>query len=249
MDLLFQGSVRKDLQYPDENEDFFLFDFKKNRMALSDGASESFDSRTWSRILSEKYILDPNPSLKWFQEAIETYNRSYSQKNLSWSQQLAFDRGSFATLLGIEINESESVLNLVGIGDSLFVLMDGNHIVSTFPYSVHFQYLEKPTLISTLHGMNEPLLAHPDLWQKKFFLETLKKPYILCMTDALGEWFLKRVSEKDLSYLDLFSFRNFLKYENYIKNLRESKKIKTDDSTLIIIKIKPRKAVRYVSLS
>lgn len=249
MDLLFQGSVRKSPEYPDENEDFFSSDFKKNRIALSDGASESFDSRTWSQILSEKYLQDSEISLKWFREAIETYYSSYFQKPLSWSQQLAFDRGSFATLLGIEINETDSFINLVGIGDSLFVLMDGTHIVTTFPYSVHVQYLEKPTLISTLHEMNEPLLKHPDLWHKNFHLENLKKPYILCMTDALGEWFLKRVSEKDLSYLDLLSFRDFSEYESFITQLRENKKIRTDDSTLVVLKIKPRKASRYVSLS
>ena len=141
MDLLFQGSVRKDVQYPDENEDFFSFDFKKKRIALSDGASESFDSRTWSRILSEKYIEDSNLSFQWFQEATETYQQIYSQKSLSWSQQLAFDRGSFATLLGMEMNESDSVLNLTGIGDSLLVIMDGNHIITTFPYSDPDQYL------------------------------------------------------------------------------------------------------------
>ncbi len=251
MDLLFQGSVRKSLQYPDENEDCFSLDFKQNRIALCDGATESFDSKSWSQILSEKYVHDPEISLKWIQEAIAVYSGFYTEKKklLTWSQQLSFDRGSFATLLGLEIKESDSLVKLTAIGDSLFVLMDGTHIITTFPYSVHLQYLEKPTLISTVPALNVSLLGQPELWQKIFYIDQLKKPYILCMTDALGEWFLKNVSEKDLSYLDLLSFREFSEYEQYIENLRENKKIRIDDSTLAVLKIKPKKTGFHVSFS
>ena len=87
MDLLFQGSVRKSLQYPDENEDCFSLDFKQKRIALCDGATESFDSKRWSQILSEKYIHDPEISLKWIQEAIAVYSGFYAEKKklLTWS--------------------------------------------------------------------------------------------------------------------------------------------------------------------
>jgi len=65
MNVLFAEQVPKELASPDFNEDFFSVDIGKRRFALSDGASESFDSKTWAQLLTNRFIENPELSPDW----------------------------------------------------------------------------------------------------------------------------------------------------------------------------------------
>ena len=82
------------------NEDSF-YRSSKGVYALSDGASVSFDSASWARILVRRYTRNPEFTREWLSAAIAEFRELYDRDSLPWMQQASFDRGSFASLLGI----------------------------------------------------------------------------------------------------------------------------------------------------
>jgi len=84
------------------NEDSFQRS-AKGVYALSDGASVSFDSASWARILVRRYTRDPEFTREWLSAAIAEFRKLYDRDSLPWMQQASFDKGSFASLLGVRI--------------------------------------------------------------------------------------------------------------------------------------------------
>ena len=82
------------------NEDSFRRS-AKGVYALSDGASVSFDSASWARILVRRYTRDPEFTREWLSAAIAEFRKLYDRDSLPWMQQASFDKGSFASLLGV----------------------------------------------------------------------------------------------------------------------------------------------------
>src|SRR5579872_5977396 len=69
--------------------------------AVSDGASVSFDSASWSHLLARRYAQHPDFDAAWLEQAMAAYAKVHDRDGLPWMQQAAFDRGSFASLLGV----------------------------------------------------------------------------------------------------------------------------------------------------
>ena len=83
------------------NEDRYCVSDDGAICAVSDGASVSFDSGPWAEILARRFISNQDISKLWIEAAIDEYCSAYDREAMSWAYQAAFDRGSFATLLGI----------------------------------------------------------------------------------------------------------------------------------------------------
>ena len=121
----FKGQVPKDLAFAGEIEDAMAFAPEAGRVAISDGASESYDSRSWAHLLVRRFVADPDVGPGWLNAAVAEYREQSSFTDLSWSRQAAFDRGSFASLLGIGYLPQEQRLKLHCVGDSVAVMIDG----------------------------------------------------------------------------------------------------------------------------
>ena len=90
-------------KYPDDpapNEDAFAIDRRRGLIALSDGASESYDSATWAKALVEQFVSNPHFDATWLHAACARYGAAYDRETLRWSAQAAYDKGSYATLIG-----------------------------------------------------------------------------------------------------------------------------------------------------
>jgi len=131
-----------------QNEDSFCRS-AKGVYALSDGASVSFDSASWSRILVRRYIRDPELTREWLSAAMAEFRKLYDRDNLPWMQQASFDRGSFASLLGVRVVDDGRLIQVLAIGDSLAVLCDGDCIKATFPLSAASEFTRSPQLLCT----------------------------------------------------------------------------------------------------
>ena len=86
-------SIPKELDYPELNEDYFTHRIDGLACAISDGASESYDSKNWSKILCETFISSVKKTKKnvFFKEkeikkfllkSRLDFNSFYSKKNL-----------------------------------------------------------------------------------------------------------------------------------------------------------------------
>lgn len=225
------ASVAKDPQHQDLNEDAYaLGDI---RLALADGASESYDSRSWARLLTEAYVLDQSVSVSWVADRVRTYLDSSDFASLSWSRQAAFERGSFSTLLGLELAPNGNDVDVLAIGDSLAVHIRNGAIFSSFPFQHPDQFDARPRLLSTLTTAND-FVGESDFFTASSITWSVQPgDQVLLLTDAVGHWLLAR--EDALTALDAVTSKE--EFERLVLSRRQDKTMRLDDSTVLRIAI------------
>jgi hypothetical protein len=230
----FASSVPKDLERPELNEDAWACDELLTCVAVSDGASESYDSKRWARALVDRYSANQMFDWDWVSGAVTAYNSTIDFSALSWSQQMAFDRGSFATLLALQLAENGSEVEILGVGDSLAVHVRDGALLATFPYEQAEQFDENPMLLSTLSAENL-FIKEPGFFQRNSSKTWVILPgdVIYLMTDAVGQWLLGNQvpGQTPLELLDALSTHE--EFSALTLQLRSENKMKLDDSTLI----------------
>jgi hypothetical protein len=236
MRVLFAGTCAKEPDRPESNEDAYAFSSDRQRLALSDGASESYDSMLWAKLLARKFADDPAFDEEWMESVISVYQAEHHFAAMSWSQQLAFERGCFATLLAAEHDAVNRRLALFGVGDSVAVV--DTEIVRAWPLDRPDRFRERPTLLSTIRSHNEFTLT-PDfesLARTELDLTVFSEPTLLCMTDALGEWTLRTAEDDPGRLADLLAIRSEEELKALVVTERELKRMRVDDSTLAILR-------------
>lgn len=235
MKIAFAGQVPKNISEPDLIED--VFSQENFLVALCDGASESFDSKTWAKLLADKFCHDPEINSTWINDVICLYSEQFDPQKMSWSKQAAFERGSFSTLLGVQYFVSSNTIEITGIGDTIALLVDCNMEITSSPYTSADEFQNRPELLATKLEHNDFLCAsdHESLHRKTWHINNEKNPHVLCMTDALAEWVLRSL-EKDTSSLErLLAINGNIEFEELVLSERSMKNMRIDDATLIHI--------------
>ncbi|OJT40552.1 hypothetical protein [Serratia plymuthica] len=233
----FSGTVPKDPECPEANEDKFAFSVDGRRLALCDGASESFNSILWANLLAHRFVADPKVNPEWVTSALVEYSAAHDFYSMSWSKQAAYERGSFATLVGVEQFEEHNALEILAIGDSIAMVVDGEKLIRAWPFEDPEKFKERPTLLATIAGHND-FVGSGNFWTrhgKTFHLKGLTEPRLLCMTDALGEWALKAALASDPSFIELLSLQTEGQLAELVLRERTAKRMRIDDSTLLIL--------------
>lgn len=232
------GQVPKDDLAPDTIEDAFDFNEKKGIVIVSDGASESYDSKTLSKLICRNFIEKQIINHNWFNKLLSDFTEGIDVSSLSWSREAAFKRGSFASLLAIKHGHNKEIISLIAIGDSIAFLIDEERIINSFPYKTSSQFSLRPELISTVVNHNNFVNKSglKKKYENRWDLEKLKDPIILCMTDSLGEWMLRNYEKKDPKWLGILNLNNSTDLSIFVKRQWELKDMRKDDITLIKIK-------------
>jgi hypothetical protein len=237
LNILFDASVPKDIEYVEANEDIFRGSSDGLAFALSDGATESFNSRGWAEILVDSFLMHRDLSLTSLHEALEKYAASFVSDKLTWSQVAAFERGSFATLLGVRHKPDEKSIEILAVGDSFCVLLENEQVVKTFPFSSAMEFDARPQLLSTIAEHNILFGGKERVGRRaSWSTATALNAKLLCMSDALGRWFLQSIESDEVStvrtVLDCFSDK---KFKELVLDLRRDHQLKVDDTTLIVV--------------
>lgn len=231
--ILFAGQVPKDSEYPELIEDALLFGVDRKSAVISDGASESYDSKKWADLIVQKYTKDSLISKEWFFELQDNYHSSIDFQNLSWSKQASFERGSFATLLGLK-ELSLGQIEITAIGDcECFVLEKDLNIKAAIPYEHSLDFENRPQLISTRSEFNSFLEKNP-LTQ---VVTIDNEDTILLMSDALACWTLRSMEEDDDKWKLLLSISNEIELSELITSERSKRSMKVDDVTFVKLQI------------
>jgi hypothetical protein len=219
-----------------KNEDSFHRS-TKGVYALSDGASVSFDSASWSRILVRRYARKPEFTTKWLNAAIAEFRKLYDRNNMSWVQQASFDKGSFASLLGVRVVDEGRLIQVFSIGDSLAVLCDGDRIAATFPFAAASEFSRSPQLLCT-NPMQNVFLDKVDFdydLVADWSFAGLERPALLCMTDALGHWFLSQRDRGRSPINVLRKLKTAKAFARFVAEERAAGRLKRDDTTLLAL--------------
>jgi len=229
--IVFQGSVPKEDAPDAPNEDQIAADEARQRFAVCDGASESYDSARWSRVLADAWVAGGSVvSRKGFRAIVRQYEAECDPDALSWSKRAAFDRGSFATVLGVSLHRNR--VRVFAVGDSIAVLISNSGGVATFPYTRGEEFDQRPLLFSTNASANEGLLRGAAL--KRWLATWPLQPggALLLMTDALGQWLLRRDADV-ASYTALLAIHTVEQLNSFVRAERLNGAMRRDDTTLV----------------
>lgn len=236
MQILFHGSVPKHADTPLDNEDAYRVDAERGRLVVSDGASESFDAKSWSHLLVDKF-LETGLTQEAVAECVAAFADLHDPEELSWSRAAAFERGSFGTLLVAQEGDGGR-LDIACVGDSLAVLTDGQAVLGQWPYATAVEFSQKPVLLSTKPELNASLTQDGDgdivtaSWERGGIQGPV---FLLCMTDALGAWLLASSQTGETIALEqLLEIRDEAALEALVVRERETGAMRRDDSTLVI---------------
>ena len=226
LELRYALSTAKDPGIQESNEDAWAWDEVSSRAAILDGATESFAAQRWSGLLAEKWQSgDEN----WVGAAQEAYAQAMEGVELTWAQEAAAERGSFATLASVRAVAGGVELEIVG--DSCVFLIKGNQIVRSAPFTKEAQFSSAPQALasaSILAESNEKAVAQAT-WRLAINSGTVEE--VLLATDAVAAWLLGDDRETRLGQLhavsDADAFRELVHAE------REAGRLKADDSTIV----------------
>ncbi|KAK43437.1 hypothetical protein QCE73_09375 [Caballeronia sp. LZ029] len=234
-DVVFKASIAKNIEEQDANEDATSIDSSRGIFAISDGASESFDSQSWARLLVSRFIEEPSISVCWVDAARRLYERTSDFGAMSWSRQAAFERGSFATLLGAEWRENLQELEIIAVGDSLAVHLSDADTLESFPYRRAEEFDARPKLLSTLSAANVFVASRAFNTESCVVWPLTKQSIVLMMTDALGHWLLN-TAESARSRADLLLAANTEDaFRHLVLEQRRIGAMRVDDTTLLVL--------------
>jgi hypothetical protein len=217
-----------------ENEDRWVVASDGSAFAICDGASVSFDPGPWAAILARRFVEDTEITPDWICSAALEYNQSRDRDTMPWMLQAAFDRGSFATLLGIEVLNQGQALRIMAIGDSMLAFVDGSQVVRTIPYLVPEEFDASPQLISTNPAENRAWDGETiDSCWHQLNIASHEKPTLLMMTDALGRWLLEQPNSDRVEIL--FGIQDQEAFRQFVEKEREEGRMRRDDTTLLVI--------------
>jgi len=238
--------LAKEPDYPEANEDVFAVDPEGGGAALSDGASESFDSQSWGRILCESFIRR-RPRLgvdtpEVFTQSIlaqarSTFGRELSTRQLSWSQQAALSRGNFASL--IAASECRDEVILLAIGDSIAIWQDARGAVKSWPLTSPEEFQRNPVLLGRDPRTDEVLLKRE---RARWGLCRVPKSSILhgrlwLMTDAIAAWVIRLTQNRQFAEATELLQSNTGTLETWVRQRRFQKEMRIDDTTLLTLSL------------
>jgi hypothetical protein len=216
------------------NEDRWRASDNGTICALSDGASVSFDSAPWAEVLTHRFVEDQGVSREWLEAAAREYQTAYDRDAMPWMHQAAFDRGSFATLLGIVFSQDGANARAFAIGDSLLAFIDDGEVVRTIPYVEPEEFENSPQLLSTSIFENRLLDEETisDAWHD-LNISAHSAPIFLLLTDAIGRWLLDEPSSERIS--TLLGIEDERSFSAFVERERGEGRLRRDDTTMVVI--------------
>jgi len=225
----FACSLPKRHSEPEYNEDWFLS--SPSAVVISDGASDSYDSRTLARLICEDWIEQQNPRLR-LNHLVDLFEKHYAGKTRNWSDEGALARGSFATALGVCLEGNQ--MRMTAIGDSLCIHHSpADRSYDSFPMRNPEEIDPRPTLISSRHDLNKEIRRSHVFRASR---AVRKGDRLLLMTDALAGWFFSK-EDRFITLESLESINSSNMFQEFVDQLRDACELKNDDTTLAHIEI------------
>lgn len=212
---------------------------------LCDGASESYDSKKWAKLLASTFCENSLVlfSQKVYQEQIKNilqqcskyYIQDIDFSKLSWSQTESFGKGSFSTVLACTFIKNYAHILTIGDSTAFFITQNKNqkYKIESFAYKTFEDYNKRPLLVSTITKQNSFLEANTFKKEHLHKWKIKENSILLLMSDALAQWFLQYKKQDSLQ--EIMQIKTNEEFSHFVLKKRTEKQIKTDDTTLIKI--------------
>jgi len=229
---------------PEEYEDAWAYDVAATRLALADGAADSFESRLWAQALVQAFIHAPplpqrEALLTWLDTPIQVWKQGIHWERLPWYAEEKARRGAFATLLGVtfmwpEAECPEAVGAVVqwqamAVGDACLFQVRGADLVAGFPVAQAADFGTTPALLSTRLDYSHCSLEALGTCAG----ECIAGDLFVLATDALAAWFLGQVEAGEHPWQRLLALTDDT-FAALVATLRQEGAMRNDDVTLVV---------------
>lgn len=216
-----------------ESEDAAAADADLGRFAVADGASESAFAGDWSRLLTDAFAQAPVVEggwSAWLKPIQERWLAAVGGRDMPWFLEDKFEQGAFATFLGLELLRRDKGWNWtsVAVGDCCLIQIRADALLKKFPILRSIDFDGTPDLLGSRQRDVER-----DFWSAG---ELIQGDRLLCMTDALAQWFLAQ-TEAGLTPWRMVAQieREPDAFAEWVEKLRQEKALRNDDVTLLTI--------------
>ena len=233
------------------NEDAWRADDLQNVVVVSDGASSSLFSSSWSNILCQSVIESvPDPMdhfnfPKWLESVREKWINGIDVNNLSWYQKPKMASGAFATLVWATIDQSFEIPNDLdddvpmdspffriygyALGDACFLHFHSGRLVRSIPVVRSEDFDSTPSLIGSVN-------LGVDLTASFVPIDFIapEGDWIILATDAMSQWILSQCENGSAPDWREFWNQTPEQYGELVERIRQEHQIRIDDSTVLL---------------
>jgi hypothetical protein len=228
---------------PSECEDAIAVDPQNCRFAVADGATEAFDARNWAERLAQRWVQNRSAStLEDFREWVAAEGRelrdSWNGLSLSWYSEEKARTGSFAALVGVELDlkTDEPSWKAIALGDSCLLHCRRGALLKSLPLCRSESFNSAPVLVAT------DSLMH-DACMKSVVIDsgTCENGDVLwLLSDGVASWYLERFEKDEHASTEFFETTNDDELERFFDDERLAGRMRNDDVAVLRIEIKRR---------
>lgn len=244
----FSDRTHKEMETISGCQDNFSYNEAKNCFAIADGATQSFYSSIWSKLLVDYFCENPQIDKnnwqewleliqqKWLEEVKAELEKAKSGNNFAWIEiynGLERSKSATSTFIGLQFIENQAKISIVG--DSCLFIFQGNQLIQTYLLKKSTDFNNQPEYFGSRSKNNddyEPEFLDIELKYKQHS----DKLYFVLATDALAEYIFKYTEQQRDILTTLLTIQEF---ENFVKSARQDDtiKMKNDDVTLMILEV------------
>ncbi len=232
-----RGETDNDIQ------DSIDYDLARGRFALSDGVTNSFLPDVLSKMLTHAFVNDednasfpPDYLPQRFKEQRDQYMDALDE-DARMLQEMVEEEFHIAAATFVGLTLKDNVFSWQVLGDScLFILPEDGHLrcFCSMPVNISPEWKLK------VDFGNRPRQIHSDgvvVGEWTNGKRTILKGWVVLASDALSDWLIKQHNLGNNPIGTLWNLNDNSDFENYVEQEYQTQRLKSDDESVIIIKI------------
>ena len=226
-----------------ECEDAIAVDLENCRFAVADGATEAFDARNWAQRLAQNWVQNQSAStLEDFREWVAAEGRelrdSWNGLSLSWYSEEKARTGSFAALVGVELDLKTDgpEWKAIALGDACLLHCRRGRLLKSLPLCNSESFNSAPVLVASDCSMHEASM-------KSVVIDSgtcESGDLLFLLSDGVASWCLERFEKDELEPCDLLTTKDGCEVKRFFDDERLSGRMRNDDVAVLRIEIKRR---------
>lgn len=241
-----------------QSADSISFDESLRRFAIADGVTQSYFPQFFSRALTKAFVEENDPAGQFFNapHIADTFNKVIAEwdnnaieaeRNADELTRSLYDERRHdnplgaTTFAGVTVDDNN--IEVVSIGDScVFIVPDDKDIspvmITSMPHTVNDASQE---MFFDCEFGSRPHFINTEGFLSTTPVSEVISPgacWLLMMTDAIAEWFVKHFDRNDNSETlkTILSLSSQEDFESFIASKRKDETLNDDDTSLVIVR-------------
>ena len=226
-----------------ECEDAIAVDTQNCRFAVADGATEAFDARNWAQRLAQGWVqhqaaLIPEEFREWVAAEGRELQDSWNGLSLSWYSEEKARTGSFAALVGVELDLRMDAPSwkAIALGDTCLLHCRQGTLLKSLPICRSESFTCAPVLVASDSSMHETCM-------KSVVTDSgtcENGDILLLLSDGVASWYLERFEKDEFASSDFFETRDDDELKRFFDDERLAGRMRNDDVAVVRIEIQRR---------